>query len=498
MNKSNVYILQYLLSFSIICFIAVVFYFLTTHIGYSVVSYVLLFAVSMIATFMGTGPTLLAATLSALIWDYFFIPPKYSIHIGTTEDTMMLGMFFIIALVNGILNSRIRKQEKLTRDREERTHILFELASNLSQTAGLKNVIKAAETDIEKYFNIPAVIIIQDGYGALKAANYKIENTLLTQEDFSVACHTYHNEAKAGKYTEDYANSEFTFFNLAGTSLKPGVVGVKLRKWFSGYKELIWNTYLSLISAAVEREFLDEMAKKAQILEESDRLYKTLFNSISHELRIPVATIMGASDSQLNSVHNDTERKELSQEIYKASERLNRLIENLLNMSRLESGRITPRLDWCDIHDLVNRVTDNLKEELFPFNLLISIPKKMPLVRLDYGLMEQVLYNLLHNSCQYAPVKSNLRLKFGYDDGFFTMEVLDRGKGFPADSLPYVFDKFYRVGGSKPGGIGLGLSIVKGFVEAQKGTVTLENREKGGSRFTVCIPTEIQDFINIS
>jgi two-component system sensor histidine kinase KdpD len=233
------------------------------------------------------------------------------------------------------------------------------------------------------------------------------------------------------------------------------------------------------------------MAKQAYLLNESDKLYKTLFNSISHELRIPVATIMGASDSLLTTQHPVEISKELTNEIFKASKRLNRLIENLLNMSRLESGRITPRLDWCDIHDLVNKVTESLQEELKPFNFHIVIPDDMPFVKLDFGLMEQVLYNLIYNATQYASTSTNLRVKAFYDNGIMTLQVMDRGPGFPAKEISLIFNKFYRVEGSKAGGTGLGLSIAKGFTEAHKGTISVENRQNGGAKFTIKIPTEI-------
>jgi two-component system sensor histidine kinase KdpD len=199
----------------------------------------------------------------------------------------------------------------------------------------------------------------------------------------------------------------------------------------------------------------------------------------------------------LNTGHNEEIRTELSHEIYKASERLNRLIENLLSMSRLESGRISPRMDWCDVHDLVNKVTGNLQTELAPFNLLIVIPDNMPLVKFDFGLMEQVLHNLVYNACQYAAKNTNLRIKMYYDHGNFVLEVMDRGPGFPKEALPFIFNKFYRVEGSKAGGTGLGLSIVKGFVEAQKGTVSVENRQNGGARFTIKIPSEIPEIENM-
>jgi two-component system sensor histidine kinase KdpD len=495
MIRYKTQIIQYVLAFTIICLVSFLFYSLSAHIGYHIVSFVLLFVASIMAAFLRTGPILMASTLCAMIWDYFFIPPTHTFQIGTTEDTFMLGMFFLIALVNGILTSRIRSQERLTRDREERTYSLFEFTKGLSQAAGLNEVIKVAKNGIKKYFETDIVFFLQDDTGNLKTQPFN--GRKLSKNDFEIASRVYTNGNKAGRFTDLYNSSEYTFFPLKGTSVKPGVVVASLKNWFTGYKELQWNTFLSQISAAIEREFLDEMAKKAQILDESDKLYKTLFNTISHELRIPVATIMAASETMQNQNHSEEVRIELSQEINKAAERLNRLIENLLNMSRLESGQISPRMDWCDVHDLINRVTDNLQSELKPFSLIVHIPEKMPPVKLDFGLMETVVNNLLYNACLYADKNTNLRIRINYEEGEFTLEVMDRGPGFPIKALPYVFNKFYRVKGSRAGGTGLGLSIVKGFVEAQKGIVTVENRQHGGARITIRIPSEIPEIENM-
>ena len=232
-------------------------------------------------------------------------------------------------------------------------------------------------------------------------------------------------------------------------------------------------------------------AKKAYFLNESDKLYKTLFNSISHELKIPVATLMGASDTLISQVYPEETRQELYSEINIASIRLNRLIENLLNMSRLESGRISPRMDWCDVNDLANNVADTLKQELKAFDFSIVIPEEMPLVSLDYGLIEQVIHNLVLNATQNAQSGTNITLQFFYDNETLTIKVLDNGSGFPESELSAVFDKFYRGKEAKAGGTGLGLSIVKGIVEAHKGTVIAENRKEGGAAFTIKIPVKI-------
>ena len=275
-----------------------------------------------------------------------------------------------------------------------------------------------------------------------------------------------------------------------------GVIAIQQLKLFTQGEEQFWDAFISQISGKFEREYLRNMARQAFMLNESDKLYQTLFNSISHELRIPVTTIMGASESLFTTQHPEEIAKELSLEIFKASQRLNRLIENLLNMSRLESGRIKPHPDWCDIHDIINKVEENLREELKPFNLEVVIPKDMPFVKIDFGLIEQVLYNIIHNATQYAFPSTNIRVKAFYDNGMLTIQIMDRGPGFPGKEIPLIFNKFYRVEGSKAGGTGLGLSIAKGFIEAHRGTISVENRQNGGAKFTLSIPTEMlkEDF----
>jgi two-component system sensor histidine kinase KdpD len=280
---------------------------------------------------------------------------------------------------------------------------------------------------------------------------------------------------------------------LIGARLNPGVVVAKQKSILSGTHKNLWDTFLTQISNALEREFLGELAQKVRFLDESDRLYKTLFNSISHELRIPISTIMGASDTIISSDNSKEVQTELCQEIFTASLRLNRLVENLLNMSRLESGHFSVRLDWYDLNDLVNKVIKDLSDELEQFRLKVDIEDEMPLVKIDFGLIEQVLYNLLINSTQYAPVTAIITLRAHHEKGNLVIEVEDEGPGFPETELKNVFRKFFKVNNRKTGGLGLGLSIVKGFVEAHNGTISVANVKHGGAKFSIQIPSEKPD-----
>ncbi len=461
--------------------------------NYHVVSFILLFVVSILATFMETGPVLLASTLGAICWNFFFIPPQFTFHIEKTEDILIFGLFFIIALVNGVLTTRVRKQEKLVRDREKRTNALFQLTKELSKASGMEEVLKVAVREIKNHFQVDSFFILQNGENILNNTSRLQKEKKLLPTEYNVAEWVFNHSQKAGTFTPNTMGIDLTIFPLTGTRISPGVVAVKLHNEFTGEQKSYWDTFLVQISNALEREFLGEMAQRVRFLDESDRLYKTLFNSISHELRIPIATIMGASDSMMNSFNSESMQSALSNEIFTASLRLNRLIENLLNISRLESGHISARLDWYDINDLVNKVADDLMEELKPFTLKINVQHDMPPVKIDFGLMEQVLYNLLINTTQYAPPTSEINLSIGYTDRKMIMEVTDNGPGFPENELKNVFKKFFRVDENKTGGLGLGLSIAKGFVEAHGGTISIENQKHGGARFSIKIPTEIPD-----
>lgn len=347
---------QYFLVIIIIAFTVALSRPLATQHGYMVVAFILLSEVSVMAIFLGIGPILLASTISSIVWNFFFIPPHFALHIEKTEDKIVFVSFFLIALINGVLTNRIRQQEKIARIKEE----------------------------------------------------------------------------------------------------------------------------------------------QALLLAESDKLYKTLFTLISHEFRIPIATIMGASDTLLTSNTSESDKTALLREILKASGRLNHLIENLLNMSRLESGKISVHSDWCDITDLFNKAAGTLSQQLESFRLQRSIPPDMPLVKLDFGLMEQVIYNLILNATQHAPSGSNIRFEADYENGFLIIRITDEGPGFTTEQLSRLFTKFYRVNSTRSGGLGLGLSIVKGLVEAHKGSISVRNAPSGGAVFTILIPTEKTDIKEIN
>ena len=484
---------QYLTVSLIITLTSMLSYFVRDIVGYQVVSVILLFMVSLLALFYGTGPVLFAATASALIWDYFFIPPQFTFLIQKPLDILLLVMFFIVALVNGTLTSRVRRQEKKIRVREERTHALYQLTKDLNSVSGFDEVVKIAYDFINRYFKLECSIVVKNELNHLVVMPIENSTIQLTENEMSIINWVEKNSLKAGKFTNTLPSNEYTYYPLIGSNSTLGVIVIKQTKVFTHGEEQFWESSLAQIIGKYERELLHNAARKTYMISESEKLYKTLFNSISHELRIPIAAIMGSSETLLEQHLPEAIERELYSEINTASIRLNRLVENLLNMSRLESGRITPQPDWCDVQDLVNSVSESLKQELESFKFKVVISNDMPLVFIDFGLMEQILHNLILNATQNIKPETEIELKISMVNEYLTIQVVDHGKGFPQSELGSVFDKFYRGKSAKAGGTGLGLSIVKGFVEAQKGTVTAANRENGGAVFTIKIPSKTQD-----
>jgi two-component system sensor histidine kinase KdpD len=251
---------------------------------------------------------------------------------------------------------------------------------------------------------------------------------------------------------------------------------------------------IALVSAVLTYK-IREAENKARDKEEKEKtiqLYDTLLNSLSHELRTPIATIIGAIDTlkEHKNKLSENNQTELLEEIDKASIRLNRHVENLLNMSRLETGTLKTKLDWCDLNELIYAVVEKIAVVKNEHTIDFVPDEKLPLFKLDTGLIEEIIRNLVLNAIQYTPKKSVIKIAATHQSENCIISISDTGNGFPESQIEFVFDKFFRLPNTKTGGSGLGLSIVKGFVEAHNGSISLKNNANSGACFTITIPTE--------
>lgn len=470
---------QYILACVSVVLVSFCCHLLMGSAGYQAVSLVLLFTVAILSLNLSVGPVLIAASLSALIWNYFFIPPHFTFAISQPYDVLMFIAYFVIAAVTGILNTRVRSKEKISSS-------LYALTKELVAATSQDDVAIVAVRNIGERFNADVLIYLSTVEGEINTVPHPSSTVTADPKEYSVASWSYWNEKKAGRFIDILPFARCTYYPVSGPRFPLAVIGIapKNNAPIGPDKEVLLQNFIKQIASTLEREQLNELAKRTIVFAESEKLYRTLFNSISHELRTPVAAIMSATES-LSQHH----QKEFVDEIHTGAERLNRLVENLLDMTRLETGQLALKLDWCDVHDLFRSSLQRLKLELAGHIVITNIPDSMPLVKLDFGLMEQALSNILYNASLYTPAGSTITMSAAMAEQNCLFTITDNGPGFPEETVRHIFEKFYRVPGSKAGGTGLGLSIVRGFVEAHRGTVKVSNRGGGGAEFIITIPT---------
>ena len=480
---------QYVFACSTIALTACACYGASSILDYRSVGMVFLFVVTILSLLVGRGPIILTALISAIVWDFAFIPPHFTLHISKPSDILLVLLYFIVAIVSGTLTTRIRNHEVTARDRETTSRSLFSLVSQLSSVETIDEAIAAGVTHITTAFHVPISIYVVGAAGdTLPREPHPLSTfKLYTEKERSVVEWVFRNKKPAGRGTGTLPSAEAHYFPLLSQGNCMGVVGLAIKSEhdLSFEQEGQLQMYINQISLAIDRVIL-----------RADRLSKPLLNSISHELRTPLATISGASGSLLNpaTVNNPATRNILLHDINAAAERLNRLVGNLLDMSRIESGSLKLALDWCDVHDIISSVQKNLHEELSHFNVVTTVQPAMPLIKVDAVLIEQVITNILLNAVQYTPKQTTISIRATYDENDVVFSIEDEGKGFSPETMPHLFDKFYRIPGSQSGGTGLGLSIVKGFVEAHGGLVEVYNRPIQGAQFIIKLPVEQKPF----
>jgi two-component system sensor histidine kinase KdpD len=460
-------------------------------ISYQAVALLMLLVVMVLPLYFGRGPVMVAAALSALTWNFLFIPPRFTFFISELEDMLLFGLYFVIALVAGSLTARLRAQGELLRRRDERTRALYALVREFAQLETLDAVVRAAVDHLGRAFDAEVAIILSDEPERLVDRAHPASTFTLDDKEYGAATWSFGHQRPAGRATDTLPTAAGTYRPLRVPGRAVGVVGLRLRANNSLQleQESFLEALLAQVALAIEHEQLDAAQERAALLTESERLYKTLLNSVSHELRTPIAAITGAASTlRTLPVDQTGPRTTLAGEIQIAAERLNRLVENLLDMSRLESGMLRLRREWTDVSDLVAVTVQRARPLLERHELLVDVAEGLPLVQLDYVLVEQALVNLLHNAAVYTPADTRVRLQVFQDGDHLVLVVADRGPGLPTDALERVFDKFYRVQGAAAGGTGLGLSIARGIVEAHGGTLTAENRARGGARFVIRLP----------
>ncbi len=458
-------------------------------IGYQSVALVYLLSVVLLGIFVGRGPTLAAATLTALLWNFLFTEPQFTFRITSAQDTMMFVTYFAVALAMGHLAARLRAQELAERARELRATALYLLTRDLAEATDLAQSLGVVIRHVGAAFRTDVALSLPDTASSALTP-YFAGSWTIPEKELIVAAWAHEHRRAAGWGTDTLTSAAGLHLPLVAGDHVPGVLSLRFHDAVPlppAQRDLL-DAFARQIALVLDRQRLRESEVQAQLLAESERLGKTLLNSVSHELRTPLAALTSATSGLRDAGALNAAQQNLVAELDEATARLNRLVRNLLDLSRLEAGHVHARPDWHDAQDLVRAARQQLVQTLAERPVTVEIPADLPPVKLDFALTEQMLANLLSNAALHTPAGTPIDIRVHTTREQLVLEVADRGSGLPSGDPARLFERFQRGPKAAPGGTGIGLSLVKGFAETQGGTVTAANRDGGGAVFTVRLP----------
>jgi two-component system sensor histidine kinase KdpD len=454
-----------------------------------------LVAVILAAVWLSRTSAVLASLLSVIAFDIIFVPPFYAFAVDDAEYLLTFAGLLAVGLVVSALTASSREQEIAARRRERQTAALYELSQKLAVVTDLHAIAQTAVNHMQETLGNPAALFLpaNDNHGlTLQAKTVEFQ---LEKDSLAVASWVLRHKQVAGHHTNTLSSVGGTYLPLITSGQGVGVLAVEFNESetpLTGEQNRLLLSYASQVALALERASLAEQARQAHLLSETEKLQTALLNAISHDLRTPLAAITGV----LSSLHDDDDllskaaRHEMVVTGWEEARRLNRLVGNLLDMTRLESGALKVVCQPSDVEDLVGATLAQMPNRLKGRTLHIDIPAGLPLVYIDFTLLVQVLANLLDNALKYTPEAAPITLQARKKGEELILTVMDRGPGLPEAELVHVFDRFVRVNVDGVSGTGLGLSIAKGIVEAHNGRIWAENRKEGGAgaSFSLALP----------
>ncbi|TWH45092.1 sensor histidine kinase KdpD [Sporomusa sp. KB1] len=459
--------------------------------------------VIMSAFWWGRWPSYFTALCGLAAFDFLFVPPTLTFTIADIHYLWSFIIFLIMAFVIGGRTELLRSEAASARQRERSTRALYQFSREIAGIIDLELISQQLVKQAAETVGRSVVVMLPDNSGqlAIRAESYpginRNKKTLQKTIEIAAAAWSFKHGQAAGRSTDTLSDAMYLYIPLKTTDNIVGVLGVHVKEnnVLPEEKRLI-DAWTGLAAIAVERVKLAEQARGASLLLEADRLRTALFNSISHELRTPLASIIGSVSTlvEAEDMYSKAARRELLETIQDGAARMERIVANLLDTARLESGMMQLKIDWCDIEDIIGTSLNRLRETTKRYTLTVNVAPALPMLKADCVLLEQVLINIIDNALKYSPHDSEILIRAEPKAGTVVISVSDNGVGIPEEDLSKVFDKFYRIQQPKHvSGTGLGLSICKGIIEAHGGLIWAERRPSGGTtiRFQVPVAEEV-------
>ena len=449
------------------------------------------------AVFYGRRTAFVTAFLSVMAYNFFFLPPLYTFTIADPNNLVQFSVLLFVGIIAGNLAARVRAQADLAAGRATAMTELYRFTGKLAGIARLDDILWTASVQIASMLKTNVVILLPNAQTKAPEvrAGFPPEDEL-DEQDLAAAAWSWSHGQPAGRNAETLPGAKRLFLPMRTGEGPVAVAGLQRsddKTLFTPEERRLLDALLDQTALAIERSKLVEQVDEAQVVAEADKLRVAMLTSLSHDLRTPLASILGSATTLISGgeLYDARQTRELLQTIREEAERLDRFVGNLLDMSRLEAGALGAKPEALDVSELVERATKRMARRLTGHQLVISAPAELPLVMVDPLLMEQALVNLIDNAVKYSPAHAIIRIRAEpWGDGV-QIAVEDEGSGIPIEALPHIFDKFYRAKASdrRIAGTGLGLAVARGFVEAFGGTLNAENRsDRSGARMTITVP----------
>jgi two-component system sensor histidine kinase KdpD len=483
---------EYVLAGIFVASVTAVSFLIEPFTGYRPIALIYLLLVVAVGLKFRRGPVLAVAATSAVLWNLLFTSPRFTLYIEKLEDLLMFGVLFAVAIAMAHLTSRLRLSEMAERRRERSTAALYELAHQAAFATDLDTGLRAALGMIESIFGARAALLLRLQDHTLSNVPHPASSLALTEKEKSVAAWAFSRRTAAGKFTDTLPDSEALHVPLQGRTAVMGVLSLQPSpgKSFDLSERDLLEAVAVLIGLILEKEHIIEAIKYAEVLQASEHLRRALLESVSHELKTPLSAVQAGVDALANQIGDHDRPRATIREVQLAVRRLHRVINNLLDMTRIESGVIQPNLDWCDVSELIQAAVDLAGESIAENPITVDADKNLPMIKVDQALLEQCLCNLLLNAASNSQPGTKILIRARVIENRLILSVLDEGRGIRDADLPRIFEMFYRGAEARPGGTGLGLSIVDGFVRAHGGQVHAANRQPHGAEFVITIPVE--------
>jgi two-component system sensor histidine kinase KdpD len=444
-----------------------------------------------VASRFGHGPSLTATVLSVVAYDVFFVPPYFSFAVAELRHITTFAVMFVVAAVISALTQRVRRQADTARAREQRTASLYALSRDLAGASSIDELAQAVDRHIREVFACDSALLLPTVSGALvpaPGATLEVDEAALktAQTLWRAQSDPHPKELRALPLPEDV---------LIPLRAARGPVGIlalpsaDANHRHEPEQRQLLGTFAHQIALAIERAQLSMQAQAARIQVETEQLRNALLSSVSHDLRTPLAVIKGAGSALVEG--NDSlapdARSSFAEAIVDEADRLNRLVGNLLDMTRLDAGVLAVKKEWQSVEELVGSALGHLEDRLREHHVAVDVPAELPLVPCDAVLVEQVLINLLENAARHGAPGAKVELRARAMDAHVEICVMDGGPGIPEGQEEKIFEKFYSARQGQ-GGIGLGLTICRGIVVAHGGRIWAQNRNTGGAEFCFTVP----------